>query len=155
MNARTFALYLCTFGLVAIAIIADASRFVRSTDNRQQNHHDVMHSHMSRKVFDRACAADKDTLDEIIGCITTNKFLVNTIKLEDANACHKDAFGVDFDANNVTLHRDLMCKHREKFEQMTTCVYRKTAEAVTKEQMDKMAEAMVDVGLCVINALDG
>lgn len=127
--------------------------FKRSPNKNEP--HSMMHSHLSRKVFDRACAASKDTIDEVVACITGNEHLIKAVKEEDANKCYKDAFGADFNPKEVLKHKELICNNREKFEEMTTCIYRKTAEALDKKEMDKLAESMVDVGLCIINALDG
>lgn len=118
-------------------------------------HTKMMHSHLSRKVFDRACAASKDTIDEIVNCIKGNETLLKVIKPEVAAKCYEDAFGKPFDPKEMDLHKELICKNREKFEDMTACVYRKTAEAMKPQEMDTVTSAMVDVGLCIINALDG
>lgn len=123
---------------------------------RSDHHHKTMlHNHLSRKVFDRACAASKDTIDEIIACLTTNQALLKAVKEDTAKACYKDSFGLDFDPKDVIKHKELICNNREKFETMTTCVYKKTADVLDAKEMERMAEAMVDVGLCIINALDG
>jgi len=115
----------------------------------------MMHNHLSRKVFDRACAASKDTIDEIIACLTSNQALLKAVKEETAKSCYREAFGLDFDPKDVTKHKELICNNRDKFETMTTCVYKKTADVLDAKEMEKMAEAMVDVGMCIINALDG
>lgn len=131
------------------------SVFRRSaTPAPHKDHHSAMHNHLSRKVFDRACAASKDTIDEIVACLNNNAVL-KTVKIELAAGCYKDAFGVDFDPKEMSQHKDLICNNRDKFESMTSCVYRKTAESVDSKELEKMTEAMVDVGLCIINALDG
>lgn len=117
--------------------------------------HASMHSHLSKKVFDRACAASKDTIDEIIACLTSNPDLIKAVKHETAAGCYKEAYGVDFDPKETMQHKELICKQRDKFELMTSCVYRKTAEVSDSNQMQKLSEILVDVGLCIINALDG
>lgn len=127
---------------------------VKRSDDKSKHQH-MVHNHLSRKVFDRACAASKDTIDEIVACITENQTLVKAVQPTLANSCHKDAFGIDFDQKDLSKHKDMICKNRDKFEDMTACIYRKMAESLDPKEMDKMAEAMVDVGLCIINALDG
>lgn len=114
----------------------------------------MMNSHLSRRVFDRACAASKDTIDEIVACMTSNEALVTSVTKDVAAKCYHDAFGTEFDPKEMQIHKDMICKNRDKFEQMTTCIYRKTADAVSKEEMSKLTDAMVDVGLCIVNALD-
>lgn len=122
---------------------------------KREDHSNMMHSHLSRKVFERACAASKDAIDEIIACLTTNEHLMKAINPEIAAKCYKDSFGLDFDPKDMGKHKELICNNRAKFEQMTTCAYRKTAEALDTKQLEKLTEAMVDVGMCIINALDG
>lgn len=167
-NNSPVCLVLTTAALILVAMsLADANLIASaSSSGRQQhlrlgrganlnNHHQVMHSHMSRKVFDRACAASKDTLDDIIKCLVSNKHLMEAIKRQDTLDCHKEAFGVEFDPADAHKHKDLICNNRDKFEDMTACVYRKTAEAnLDQKEIDKLTESMVDVGLCIINALD-
>lgn len=152
------------FAIVCLASVAQLAQGARvhqvnrrstpahSTD---QGHKSMLHNHMSRKVFERACAASKDTLEEIIACLTGNEHLMKAVKKEDALSCHKEAFGIEFDPKDAMKHKELVCKNREKFEQMTACIYRKTAEATDAKEIEKLTEAMVDVGLCIINALDG
>lgn len=130
-------------------------------DNKHGHHKDtdkhtsMMHSHLSRKVFDRACAASKDTIDEVVACVSKNEHMLKIIKPEVAAKCYQDSFGQEFDPKDIIHHKELICKNREKFEDMTACVYRKTAEALDPKEIDQMTGAMVDVGLCIINALDG
>lgn len=119
------------------------------------NHHIMLHTHMSRKVFDRACAASKDVIDEIILCVTNNKDLMKHLKFQNATVCHKEAFGTDFDPKDMAKHRDEICKSRDKFESMIGCVYEKISADATPQQMQELTEGMVDVGLCIVNALDG
>lgn len=114
----------------------------------------MLHNHLSRKVFDRACAASKDTIDEIVACLTGNEGLTKRVKADTANQCYKESFNVDFDPKDVTKHKELICNNREKFEEMTTCIYRKTSEVLDQKEIEKLTEALVDVGLCIINALD-
>lgn len=128
---------------------------VRLARSDHHHHTTMMHNHLSRKIFDRACAASKDTIDEVIACLTGNETLKKTVKEETAKKCYKDSFGMEFDPKDVSKHKDLMCNNRDKFESMTTCIYKKTADALGIKEIEKMAEAMVDVGLCIINALDG
>lgn len=137
-------------------VAASETTKILSIQRRSANkdHHTSIHNHLSRKVFDRACAASKDTIDEIVACLTNSQVL-KSVKVELAGSCYKDAFGVDFDPKDMTQHKDLICNNRDKFESMTSCVYRKTAESVDAKEFEKMTEAMVDVGLCIINALDG
>lgn len=123
--------------------------------SRSPDHKTMMHSHLSRKVFDRACASSKDTIDEIVACIHNNEHLMKNINPETAAKCYKDAFGTEFNHAEMTKHKELICNNRDKFEEMTACVYRKTAEAMDMKQIERLTEAMVDVGLCIINALDG
>ena len=118
-------------------------------------HSSMVHSHLSRKVFDRACAASKDTIDEVIACLTGNEIVNKTIKPETAGKCFQDSFGTEFDPKDAMKHKELICNNREKFENMTACIYRTTAESMDEKEFEKMTEAMVDVGLCIINALDG
>jgi len=124
------------------------------------NHHDHkqnnsnMHNHLSRRVFDRACAASRDTIDEILSCLVNNEHLTKSINPDTAKNCYKESFNIDFDPKDLVKHKDLICNNREKFELMTTCVYRKTAEVLDSKELEKLTEAMVDVGLCIINALD-
>lgn len=117
--------------------------------------HSMMHNHLSRKVFERACAASKDTIDEIVACMTNNEALIKAVNPKTAANCHKEAFGLDFDPKDIGKHKDLICNNRDKFEQLTACIYRKTAEVLDRKEMDQLTEAIVDVGLCIINALDG
>lgn len=126
-------------------------RFMRSANQ----HHSMMHNHLSRKVFDRACAASKDTIDEIIACLTTNEGLMKAVKVDTAKTCYKEAFNMDFDPKDVIKHKELICNNRDKFEAMTTCIYKKTAEVADTKEMEKLTETLVDIGLCIINALDG
>ena len=81
--------------------------------------------------------------------------MMKALDPEKAAKCYKDSFGIEFNAGDVMKHKELICNNRDKFEQLTTCVYRKTAENLDPKQMEKLTEAMVDVGLCIINALDG
>lgn len=122
---------------------------------RRNSHHSAMHNHLSRKVFDRACAASKDTIDEIVACLTGNEGLMKSVKLETAKVCYKEAFNQEFDPKDVVKHKDLICNNRDKFETMTTCIYKKTGEMTDAKEMEKLTESLVDVGLCIINALDG
>lgn len=119
------------------------------------NHSKMMHNHLSRKVFDRACAASKDTIDEVVACVTNNEQMLKMVKPEVAGKCYKDSFGQEFDPKEMMHHKELICTNRDKFEEMTACVYRKTAEAMNPKEIDTMTSAIVDVGLCIINALDG
>lgn len=121
----------------------------------QPDHHTMFHSHLSRKVFDRACTASKDTIDEIIACVTNSEMLTKTLKDQTAKDCYSEAFGADFDPKDVTKHKELICKNREKFETMTACIYKKTGELMDPKELEKFTESLVDVGLCIINALDG
>lgn len=130
----------------------------RAAENKtasNHSHHHMIHSHLSRKVFERACAASKDTIDEIIACLTNNQQLVKTVKPESATSCFKETFGLEFDPTDFHKHKELICNNREKFESLTACIYRKTAEASDPKEMEKFMESLVDVGLCIINALDG
>ena len=127
----------------------------RQRRSDHKHHHAMLHNHLSRKVFDRACAASKDTIDEIVACLTGNQALNKSVKEDTAKTCYKEAFGQDFDPKEMGKHKDLICNNREKFEAMTTCVYMKSAEALSAHEIEKLTEAMVDVGLCIINALDG
>lgn len=122
---------------------------------RSMDHNVMMHNHLSRKVFDRACAASKDTVDEILACVTGSDMLAKTLKDATAKHCYSEAFGDGFDPTDVTKHRELICKNREKFESMTACIYKKTGESLDPKEMEKFTESLVDVGLCIINALDG
>lgn len=130
-------------------------RFIRSSGHEHNSHHSMVHNHLSRKVFDRACAASKDTIDEIIACFSTNEGLLKAIKKDTAQDCFKDAFNMEFDPKDVIKHKELICNNREKFENMTTCIYKRTGEMTDAKEMEKLTEIMVDVGLCIINALDG
>ena len=119
------------------------------------DHKSMFHNHLSRKVFDRACSASKDTIDEIIACVTKSEVVTKTLKDQGAKDCYKEAFNSDFDPNDVTKHKELICNNRDKFETMTACIYAKTGQALDPKQMEKLTESLVDVGLCIINALDG
>lgn len=161
-NMKLFAFILLSLSVSVVAadLQESTSRVVRlarkaDKDKHHDSHHSMMHSHLSRKVFDRACAANKDTIEEIITCITSNEHLTKTISPELAAGCHKEAFGIDFNPKDVMKHKELICNNRDKFEQLTTCIYKKTAEASDPKEMEKLTESMVDVGLCIINALDG
>lgn len=129
----------------------------KDTNHTKHNHshHTVLHNHISRKVFDRACAASKDTIDEIVACMTSNEQLVKSVNPESATGCFKESFGTDFDPKDFHKHKDLVCNNRDKFEEMTACIYRKTMESTSSKEMEKFMESLVDVGLCIINALDG
>lgn len=169
VNLLSLCLVLVTFALFnAISINANVSRMLqrpnynyrtmmkRSAKDQVDDHHKtMMHNHLSRKVFDRACAASKDSIDEIVACVTTNEHLMKTVDAKAASNCYRDAFGQDFDPKDLSKHKELICKNREKFESMTACVYRETAAAMDQKELEKLTEAMVDVGLCIINALDG
>lgn len=137
------------------ATLARPELATQRTVVKRSEHHSMMHNHLSRKVMDRACAASKDTIDEIIGCMTSSEALVKAVKKETAALCYKEAFGQDFDEKDLSKHKELICNNREKFENMTTCVYRKTSEQLSAKEMEKLTEALVDIGLCIINALDG
>ncbi|KAG9509125.1 hypothetical protein GZH46_02365, partial [Fragariocoptes setiger] len=113
-----------------------------------------MHSHLSRKVLERACAAGKDAIDEIIACFSNNMAAKAMLKPELALKCHKEAFNIEFDMNDIEKHRQLICENRDKFEMMTACVYRQATANVDIKQREIFAEAMVDLGLCIINALN-
>ena len=126
-----------------------------SRARRFSPHHGMMHNHMSRKIFDRACAASKDTIDEIVACVTNNKSMLQAVKEGKGTACYKEAFGEDFKPTDLDRHKDLMCNNRDKFEALTTCIYSKAAESMSSKELEQMTEAMVDVGLCIINALGG
>lgn len=124
---------------------------------KDSDHHDghgMMHSHMARKVFDRACAANKDTIDDIIECLHNNEHLMKAIKSDIAGSCYKESFGLEFDPKETEKHKNIICNNRDKFETMTSCAYRKTAESVDTKEIEKLTESMVDVGLCIVNALD-
>lgn len=150
----TISLFVCD--LVGAEVLAKLSiRKTKLVKRSDDSHHSMMHNHLSRKVFDRACAASKDSIDEIVACLTTNDHVMKVIKPEIAADCYKDAFGAPFDPMDMSKHKKLICENRDKFENMTACVYRKTAESLDKARMDKLTEALVDVGLCIINALDG
>lgn len=122
---------------------------------RSVDHKTVMHNHLARRVFERACAASKDAIDEILGCLTGNEQVNKHIKPEMSEKCFKSSFGLEFDRNDVMKHKELVCNNRDKFEQMTTCVYKTASEAMDPHEVEKLTEALVDVGLCIINALDG
>lgn len=160
-------LSIIVYALVLSTICGQASQQVKSSSIKNvmrrsikspSNHHDaqsMMHSHMSRKVFDRACAANKDTIDEIIDCLHNNEHLMKAIKSDIAGNCYKESFGIEFDPKDTDKHKNIICNNRDKFETMTSCAYRKTAESVDAKEIEKLTESMVDVGLCIINALDG
>lgn len=118
-------------------------------------HQVMMHNHLSRKVFDRACAASKDTIDEIFACLTSNDVLMKSVKASSAKECYKEAYGQEFNADEVLKHKELICNNRDKFESMTACIYKKTADSMDAKEMEKLTETLVDVGMCIINALDG
>lgn len=160
MSRRIGSLSLTLIGIGIVLVVNNVedvtsvtgSAYRRSADHK--DHHSMMHNHLSRKVFDRACAASKDTIDEIVACLNNNPIIKNT-KKELALSCYKESYGMDFDPKDIAQHKDVICKDREKFEVMTGCVYKKTAESVDQKELDRLTEAMVDVGLCIINALDG
>lgn len=128
----------------------------RSADHKHDDKHKaMMHNHLSRKVFDRACAASKDSIDEIVACVTTNEAIMKAVDAEVAQKCYKDTVGEDFDPKEMAKHKDLICKDREKLENLTSCIFSHTAGSLDSVRMEKLTEAMVDVGLCIINALDG
>lgn len=127
----------------------------RSIEHHKAKHHSMLHNHMSKKVFERACAAPKDVVQEIILCVTDNKDLMKNLNLDNASECHKEAFGTEFDKKDMMKHKDEICKQREKFEEMVSCVYHKVTENANEKVMEELTGAMVDVGLCIINALDG
>lgn len=113
-----------------------------------------IHHHLSRKVFERACSAPKDIIDEVVACVMKNEALNKVVKEEVAKKCYKDAFGADFDANEMAKHKELVCKNHSKFEEMTACVYHKMGETATRKEMHHLAEGLADVGLCIVNAID-
>ena len=127
----------------------------RAKRSHHDHHQSMMHNHLSRKVFDRACAASKDTIDEIIACMTDNETLMKSVKREHAGDCYKEAFGQEFNQKEVVKHKELICNNRDKFEAMTACTYKKTGENMDAKEIEKLTEVLVDVGLCIINALDG
>lgn len=139
----------------ALVLFAEAAQPVKRSNESHNGHPGSIHNHMSRKVFDRACAASKDTIDEIISCITNNESMTKIVNPEMAASCYKQTYGQDFDHKDFSKHKDMICKERQKFEEMTTCIYKKTTESLGEKENDKLAEAMVDVGLCILNALDG
>lgn len=130
-------------------------RSKRFAIDHKAKHQSMMHSHMSKKVFERACSASKDVVDEIILCVTDNKDLMKHLNLDNAAECHKEAFGTEFDKNDMLKHKDEICKQREKFEQMISCVYHKVTQNANDHMLEELTGALVDVGLCIINALDG
>lgn len=160
MSRRICSLSLTLIGIglvLAVKNIDNVEAATGSIHRRSANdkdHHSMMHNHLSRKVFDRACAASKDTIDEIVACLDNNAIIKSANK-ELAKSCYKDSYGIDFDPKVIAQNKEMICKNREKFEMMTGCVYRKTAESVDQKEFDRLTEAMVDVGLCIINALDG
>lgn len=136
-------------------LTAAASAPARCARRADEKHNIMLHNHLSRKVFDRACAASKDTIDEIVICLTGNASLMKAIKVDTAQLCYKEAFNQEFDPKDVIKHKELICNNRDKFESMTTCIYKKTGEVLDSKEMEKLTEILVDVGLCIINALDG
>lgn len=136
-------------------LVANQSRYMAKRFVKVDDHRSMMHSHLSRKVFDRACAASKDTIDEILACLSNNEGLMKSVKRDTAAACYRESFELDFDPKDFSKHKDLICNNRDKFENMTACIYRKTAEVLDQKEMEKLTEALVDIGLCIINALDG
>lgn len=130
-------------------------RMMVKREAHPNEHKTMMHNHLSRKVFERACAASKDSIDEIFACVTQNEHLMKAVDEKVASGCYKESFGEEFDPKDLHKHKELICKNRDKFESLTACIYRKTAEVLDTKQMEKLTEAMVDVGLCIINALDG
>lgn len=127
---------------------------LRARRSHAPDHKSMMHSHLSRKVFDRACAASRDTIDEIIACVTSSS-LHTQANVQASKDCYKETFGTDFDPNDVAKHKELICNNRDKFENLTGCVYKKIGELLDPKEMEKFTESLVDVGLCIINALDG
>lgn len=148
-------LFVCILATLDLWQAEGRTTITKRSAGHKIDHSSMMHNHLSRRIFDRACAASKDIIEEVIACLTGNESLIKTIKPEVALKCYKDSFGVDFDPNDMMKHKELICNNRSKFEQMTTCVYQTTSEAMDSKQVEKLVEAMVDVGLCITNVLDG
>lgn len=110
-----------------------------------------MHSHMSRKILDRACKASKDTLDEVMQCIIKNELYEK--HRDKGKKCFKETFNEEFNHDDMAKHRDLLCKNKDKMEEMTSCMYHQMMH-LDQAELDRIADAMVDVGMCIINALD-
>lgn len=73
---------------------------------------------------------------------------------DKGHKCFKETFGEEFSKNDMAKHRDMLCKNKEKMEDMTSCMYHQMMH-LDKEELDRIADQMVDVGMCIINALDG
>lgn len=158
MQSKLFMKLLATsalFFFVTVSLIFDSPGVEGAHKIEHDKHHSMLHNHMSRKVFDRACAASKDVIDEIILCVTDNKDLMANMNLNVASTCYRNSFGVNFDVNDITKHKDLICKQRDKFEDMVACVYHEVTANATEKVIDQLTSALVDVGLCIINAIDG
>lgn len=147
-------LLVCVLVVENTHVESDASIVGHREKRMAEKHHLAMHTHMSRKVLDRACAASKDVIDEIIACVTNNKTLMESKQWQKAAECHKEAFGVDFDPKDLTKHHAEICQQKDKFETMVGCVYEKISNESTSAEMQQLTESMVDVGLCIVNALD-
>lgn len=134
----------------------EASIIKNKIEEYRQNHrHKILHNHMSKKIFDRACAASKDVIEEVILCVTDNKDLLAHFQMDAASNCYKTTYGTDFDRKDLMKHHEEICKQREKFEDLIGCVYHQMTANATAKVMDEISNSLVDVGLCIINALDG
>lgn len=104
---------------IYLAIVIVACFVTQFSKVCQADHHTSMHHHLSRKILDKACAASKDTIEEIVGCFKNNKTVNSALKPEVAQSCHKEAFGVEFKLNEIQKHKEEICQHKDKFEQVS------------------------------------
>jgi hypothetical protein len=111
------------------------------------------HQHISRKVLDYACAASKDTVDEIMACTTKNEYLSGSSKLASVKNCYTETYGTPFDPNDAAKHKELICKNRDKFELLTACFYQRLVDEMTIKELERFGASLVDLGLCIVNAL--
>lgn len=113
-----------------------------------------MNKQMIRRILDRACNASEETLSEVVGCFIGNRELAKSVKAKTATECFKEAYGANLEVADMFKSRDVICNQRDKFDLLTECMIERTTANLNKEQADRVNEAFVDVGLCIVDALD-
>lgn len=153
--------FACLLQLIDGTFLAASSprRLERSTSPNLPNAKAIIHGHLSRKVYERVCKASKDSIDEIVACMTNNESLLSTFKDSPSasgggGSCYKEAFGEDFDPKAVARHHELVCKRREMFETLLSCMYKRATSIADPKELENFTDGLVDAGMCIINALD-
>lgn len=117
---------------------------------------DQMRQRFAKRIFKQACAANKDTIDEMMKCYHKSDFLVQTVRGEDlAKTCYKKVYGTEFDHKDVMTHKEIVCKSPEKLEQMRACLIKNVTEKLSQTDLRKLPAALRDVGRCALEVLNG